>query len=319
MPNDASKSAYTRSDLKAMQSWPLDKKVRVSQLRIMEWYEKWGGRVYVSFSGGKDSTVLLDLARRVCEDVPGVFVDTGLEWPEIRTFVKSWENIIWLKPQMRFNEVIDTYGYPVISKDVSNRVYYAQKGSKGCLLDMQGMNKDGSVSPYKTALYGKYQYLVEAPFKIGAGCCRVMKKTPCKHFEKESGRKPIVGTMACESVSRTASWLKNGCNAFDSARPISQPLSFWTEQDVLMYLKSTGVSYCPVYGDIIEENGVWRTTGEQRTGCMFCAYGEHLEKSPNKFERMRLTHPKIHDYCIRDKSEGGLGMGRVLDYVGIPY
>lgn len=87
MPNDASKSAYTRSDLKAMQSWPLDKKVRVSQLRILEWYEKWGGQIYVSFSGGKDSTVLLDLVRRVCEDVPGVFVDTGLEWPEIRTFV----------------------------------------------------------------------------------------------------------------------------------------------------------------------------------------------------------------------------------------
>ena len=156
MPSDADKSAYTRSDLKTMQAWPLAKKIRVSQLRIMEWYEKWGGQVYVSFSGGKDSTVLLDLARRVCEDIPGVFVDTGLEWPEIRAFVKSQENIIWLKPQMRFDEVIDTYGYPVISKDVSNRVYYAQKGSKGCLLDMRGMNKEGSFSPYKTALYVKY-------------------------------------------------------------------------------------------------------------------------------------------------------------------
>lgn len=50
----------TNEDLETMQAWPLERKIRVSQLRIMEWYQHWGGRVYISFSGGKDSTVLLD-------------------------------------------------------------------------------------------------------------------------------------------------------------------------------------------------------------------------------------------------------------------
>ena len=52
---------------------------------------------------------------------------------------------------------------------------------------------------------------------------------------------------------------------------------------------------------------------------MFCGYGCYLEKSPNRFERMKTTHPKIWDYCIRPKDKGGLGMGEVLDFINVPY
>ena len=109
-------------------------------------------------------------------------------------------------------------------------------------------------------------------------------------------------------------WLKNGCNGFDMKSPISNPMSFWTEQDVLEYLRLTGIPYDSIYGDIVESGGRFATTGAQRTGCMFCMFGAHLEKSPNRFQRMALTHPKQYDYCIHK-----LGCGKVLDYIGVPY
>lgn len=78
-----SENNYTSDDLKTMQAWSLERKIRVTQTRIIEWYQHYKGQVYVSFSGGKDSTVLLDLARRIYPEIPAVFVDTGLEYPEI--------------------------------------------------------------------------------------------------------------------------------------------------------------------------------------------------------------------------------------------
>lgn len=103
---------YTKEDLKIMQGWSLERKIQVTQTRIIEWYQHWEGKVYVSFSGGKDSTVLLDLARRIYPDIEAVYVDTGLEYPEIRSFVKTKDNIDWIRPKIPFNQVIEKYGYP---------------------------------------------------------------------------------------------------------------------------------------------------------------------------------------------------------------
>ena len=97
-------------------------------------------------------------------------------------------------------------------------------------------------------------------------------------------------------------------------------MSFWTEQDVLRYLKEYDVPYASVYGDIVEnEDGTLRTTGERRTGCVFCMFGVHLEDEPNRFQRLAVTHPKLYEYCMKPASEGGLGLAEVLDYVGVDY
>lgn len=147
-----------------------------------------------------------------------------------------------------------------------------------------------------------------------------MKKKPVKKYEKESGNRPIIATMACESRMRKTAWLKNGCNAFDSKRPISQPMSFWTEQDVLRYIKDFNISYASVYGDIIkDEIGKYCTTGCHRTGCVFCGFGCHLEKEPNRFQKLKQTHPKLWNYCMKPWDEGGLGMKEVLEYIGVKY
>ena len=83
--------------------------------------------VCVSFSGGKDSTVLLDIVRKIYPDVPAVFSNTGLEYPEIQKFVKSYGNVDIVTPDMRFDEVIKTYGYPLIGKEVAEAIHYARR------------------------------------------------------------------------------------------------------------------------------------------------------------------------------------------------
>ena len=117
---------FTNEMLKEMQSWDLDRKIATSLTRIAEFVNRYPNGVYVSFSGGKDSTVLLDLVRKVVPDVPVVFSNTGLEYPEIQAFARS-KGAEFVRPKMMFNEVITKYGYPIISKEVSEAIYYARR------------------------------------------------------------------------------------------------------------------------------------------------------------------------------------------------
>lgn len=355
-------NAHQPYDLKQLQSLPLESKILMTQRRIQQWYDHWEGQVYVSFSGGKDSTVLKHIVDNTpgVYDVPAVFVNTGLEYPEIQRFVKDVKAGKWdcfnpdveiLRPEMRFDEVIKTYGYPLISKNVSEKIYYAQRGTEYGAKAMRGEDKNGNPSEWRKQLI-KWAPLVDSGIPISHYCCRVMKKLPAKNYEKSTGRKAIIGTLADESALRKQAWIKNGCNAFASQRPTSQPMSFWTNQDILHYIKLYNVPYCPVYGDIVvsqdhDENDQYgrqinlidylgcyepedklETTGCDRTGCIFCMFGCHLEKSPNRFQRLKETHPRQYEYCIGggemvdgkwQPSKEGLGLGKVLDYIGVKY
>lgn len=345
-------SKHTADDLKQMQALPLGSKIAMTKRRIREWYEHWDGQVYVSFSGGKDSTVLKHIVDSVYPDVPAVYVNTGLEYPEIQRFATAQHNVVTVRPEIRFDTVIKKYGYPVVSKEVSNAV----QGARHCagkrittrLMRLRGelLDLNGEKSRYNCEKWG---FLLDAPFGISDQCCAVMKKNPAKKYERETGRKPIIGTMAYESRLRRKNWVKNGCNSFDGRKAQSAPLSFWTEQDILHYIRQYNVPYCPIYGEIrikrrdgeaegqinlidylgcYEPEDVLETTGCKRTGCMFCMFGCHLEREPNRFQQMKITHPKQYAYCIGggeyvdgiwQPSKEGLGMGKVLDYIHVKY
>lgn len=171
----------------------------------------------------------------------------------------------------------------------------------------------------------RYKFFLDAPFEISNKCCDVMKKEPAKRYGKETGRVPITAQMASESRLRTQKWLEHGCNAFDQDRPISNPMSFWTEQDVLLYIKSNDLPICSVYGEVVSDDEAigqldlksmtgmeifdigkvpLHTTGCDRTGCMLCGFGAHCEKYPSRFERLKETHPGMYGLLDKVKNNG---------------
>lgn len=274
---------HSSDELKELQALPLDDKITLTKLRITEWYNHYSGNVYVSFSGGKDSSVLMDIAREMFPDIKGVFVDTGLEFPEVKGHVKSFDNIVILRPEKSFLQVIQDEGWVYPSKDIACSIYYARKGSQWAVNGMNGLDSEGHESRYSKTRKMKWSWLVNTDVRISPHCCDIMKKRPFHAYERETGTMPIVATMACESSLRYNAWMKNGCNAFNAKFPSSKPMSFWTEQDVLEYIVTHHVKVPSVYGDIVKDkNGKYVTTGEDRTGCVFCPIGCHLEKGDRR-------------------------------------
>ena len=301
----------TRDELKSLQLLPLHRKVGFTIARIVEFYNKTNGKCYVSCSKGKDSLVLLHIARKVYPNIPAVFCDTGLEYPEVKNF--PVDNITVIRPNVSFKKVIEDYGYPVQSKEVSQTIYEARKGQKDAIAKLNGTRLDpktGKISQYNIP---QHKHLLDAPFKISHRCCDELKKKPFKRYEKLTGNKPILGTMADESVMRRTNWLRYGCNSFDGKRTISQPMSFWTEQDVLRAILAAKIKIPSVYGDIVfpdDKSAHCELTGVSRTGCIFCLYGLKYDGPEDRFHKLEKSHPALYDYCMT-----ALGLKDVVTYM----
>lgn len=417
-------------ELYQLQALPLNIKVLMTAERIRNWVNEFGeDGVYLSFSGGKDSTVLGHIIREVCgyKNIPFVFVDVPTQYPELKKFAQTFDNLVILKPKISFAQVCEQYGFPMISKEVSNCVSSARKYVKyldsqecnntiltdrqtdrqtipyaWCMSDLLGIDrrinkknkafvdlKMGNIpskilkAPIRVKqLFGvkcedfgsmydrpKYLFMLNAPFEVSDQCCKVMKKQPMHQYNKDTGRVPITAQMASESKLRTSQWLQNGCNGFDLKIPTSNPMSFWTEQDVLLYIKEnaksmievrmsddkmfygnrivykkTGASVentefyfpiCSVYGEVVtdyeamgqcenqmsfadfgifdKERPFLKTTGCQRTGCVLCGFGCHLEKE-SRFLRLKETHPKFHNLLYILKNNG-VTYAEAIDWV----
>lgn len=388
-------SERTLADLKQKQALPLKVKVALTRERIRQWVHEFGeDGAYISFSGGKDSTVLLDIVRNVCgyTDIPAVFVDVPTQYPELKQFVLTFDNVTILKPKISFAQVCDKYGFPMISKEVSGTVVESRKYLKKCLTkyendattvqtdsiifrsawgiaDLLGIpRRQGAekAEPYQDLLKGiipneiidaedapvrlkmlcgkfphkvkgvetgeysqmydrsRYKFYLDAPFEISDMCCKIMKKSPVHSYHRQTGRVPMTAQMAEESKLRQTVWMRNGCNGFNLKIPTSNPLSFWTEQDVLQYIVENDLKICSVYGDVVvdygdelegqmtlgdfglyDETKKYKCTGCQRTGCVLCGFGAHCEKkNESRFIKLKETHPKFYALLDVFKNNG---------------
>jgi len=271
-------SARTREQLHRLQDLPLRQKINLSLRRIEQFYIELNGKVYVSFSGGKDSTVLLHMVRKIHPDILAVFCDTGVEFPGIKEFVDKTENVITLKPKMSFPAVLKKYGFPMPSKENAQKIHEIQTTKSTKLRNKRlygDSNKNGKLPE-------KWKYLLEEDIKISHKCCDILKKNPAKSFEKRTGLSPILGMMASESRLRETNWLRTGCNAF-TGRVSSTPLSFWREEDVWKYIKENNIEIASPYSN-----------GETRTGCMYCLFGCQFddEDGAKRFDRLKENYPK---------------------------
>lgn len=358
------KPPESKEAAKNLLSLALEDKLTYTCANISDWDMFTNGNWYISFSGGKDSTVLLYIAAAMLNRIPVqphplriLFCDTGLEYPEIREFVPWY--LGWLeekfpritieytrkRPEKNYLDVVREYGYPVISKEVSFDIEKARRGAISSLEKLDGVAKNkntGKISKYNIP---KYKYLINSPFKISSLCCGHTKKRPANLYEQKTRYLPMTAVMATEGKLRYKKWLQQGCNAYESKRPQSKPMSFWKEQDVLQFILQENIPVCSVYGETLPFDGEnfyreslldmpLKCTGCRRTGCIFCAFGAHLEKGETRFQRLKRTHPKHWNHCINggewdpvdgmwkpSKTPGhiGMGMGRVLDFIGVKY
>lgn len=321
-----SKTDYSQSKeiLAARVSMPLEWKIDLTIERLKEWHDG-----YISLSGGLGSRVLLDIANKGGWQTkkPSVFIDTGLEHPGVRAIGIKYSDYV-LRPKLMFNEVLIKYGYPVISKaqSMAIRKLTTQNLSEKYRNKLLYGDEKGTTGK----LSSKWHYLLNTDFKISEQCCDVMKKRPAHKFEDESGLHPVTAEMVEESVNRKVVYLKNGCNMWNLERPKSTPMAFWTQQDLLEYVVKEKIDYAPEYGEIKQDYlGRYYTTKEQRTGCAFCLFGCHLEKQPNRIQRLKDMDEKRYNYCVgggeyNDKgiwipNKKGLGLGHVMDVLGVEH
>ena len=280
--------------LKQRQSLPLEVKVRLTEQKIKEYINLYSD-VYVAFSGGYGSTVLLDIARRVKKNMPALFINTGLELPEITQHVRRHENITTYIPRKFFHSIVIDHGWPVISKKVAmgfDRHRNTTDERQKELRLYGGINPTSGKTQHPT-IPKKWHYLIDEDIKISDRCCYWLKKEPFRRYEKETNQRPIVGLMAEESFLRQGQYLRHGCIKMTGASQCN-PLGFWTKDDLKQYTEINGIAQSEAYKT------------ETRTGCALCLFGVHKEKTPNRIDRLKINHPKLYEYGKR------LGIEKVL-------
>lgn len=287
----------TINELKERQSWTLDQKIDHSLGVIDQFITRLNGQVYVGFSGGKDSTVLLDLCRIIKPDIKAVFCNTGNEYPDIVRFVRELKNtegynIEIIYPKLKPREVFENYGFPLISKETSKCIYDVKFSNSEKLINYR---LNGAGRKVIGILPKKWKFLVNEKFKISDFCCKKLKKNPFRDYENKHGLHPILGIMACESILRETTYIKQGeCNVFGEkgGKTKSLPLSIWLEDDIWKYIVKRNLKIADIYHK-----------GAKRTGCMFCGYGIQF-KDDNRLKMCYSMYPKMYQTFMNYTNNG---------------
>jgi 3'-phosphoadenosine 5'-phosphosulfate sulfotransferase (PAPS reductase)/FAD synthetase len=308
-----------------MQSLPYEIKLKKAEQLIL--YMLSNHEMFVSKSG-IDSIVLDHMVQKVADrigvKVKSVFIDTGLEEKSVVEYARKYTDVI-IRPEMKFKEVLTKYGYPIISKEQSRYIENIRNDNISDKTKKRLLSKNGE-SHYRLA--DRWRYLIDSDFKISSKCCYYLKKRPSAKYSKETGVYPFIGIMTEESKTRRDSWVNHGCN-IEGSKVKSRPLMIFKKQDVFRYVYENDVPIPSVYGDIVLEDGFYKTTGVDNTGCIYCGFGKHKENGKyNDFIRLKNDDYNRYNYVLNGgeyvdgvwtPSDDGLGLGHVLDVYGVNY
>lgn len=292
--------------LKIMQSYPLEKKIEKTISVLEEAAAEFGlENLVLGYSGGKDSEVLSHIIKHHWKkDILHIFSNTTCEFPETLKRVREKAmnediDIVMVSPDMSFNQVVKTHGFPMISKNISKSIRIHNR--------TESSETEWKIKDYMERREKKWVNALGCPFSDR--CCDKLKKEPMRRFQKAFGVKcAIVGTTAEESRQRTKEWIATGCNSFNGTNPKSMPLSIWTEKDIWEYIDKYNVKIAEIY-----------KMGYNRNGCLYCGFGVHLQKEgENRIKMMKNTHPHAYGVFLRNYAKY-FDMMKELGYSGFEY
>jgi len=333
-----------KAHMVAMQALPYEVKIKRAELRAREYIEKLDDmelNAHVSV-GGLDSIVLLLFLRHIGIDVPAISV-SALEDKSIQRIHREL-GVISIPPGKPKVQILQEYGFPVISKKIAGRIDTLQRPTEKnktvrhaiitgeCGAQGHYAKNSHMKLPQKwLELFAGYENETEnvnykiAPFKVSNKCCLYMKEQPCDRWAKEHKSRPYLGLMASEGGQREEALTEHGCNYFGKGVIRSAPFAPFLRQDLLQLALDLKAPVPEIYGTIERRpDGTLYTTGAQRTGCSMCGFGVHMETRPHRFDRLRVRNPKEWEFwmyrCCTDPETGEkFGWGRVLDYIGVEW
>lgn len=333
-----------KAHMVSMQALPYEVKIKRAELRAREYIEKLDDmelNAHVSV-GGLDSIVLLLFLRHIGIDVPAISV-SALEDKSIQRIHREL-GVISIPPGKPKVQILQEYGFPVISKKIAGRIDTLQRPTEKnktvrhaiitgeCGAQGHYAKNSRMKLPQKwLELFAGYENETEnvnykiAPFKVSNKCCLYMKEQPCDRWAKEHKSRPYLGLMASEGGHREEALTEHGCNYFGKGVIRSAPFAPFLRQDLLQLALDLKAPVPEIYGTIERRpDGTLYTTGAQRTGCSMCGFGVHMETRPHRFDRLRVRNPKEWEFwmyrCCTDPETGGkFGWGRVLDYIGVEW
>lgn len=328
-------------------SMSYEDKIDVATARVLEWTETCAdaGKNYAVSVGGLDSIVLLVFVRKILGGCDGISV-SALEDLSIQRIHKQL-GVKRIQPDMNFVQVLNTFGFPVLSKQLAGKIEHLQIPREEA--DQRKLYYNHALMTGETGPWGGFVYsesmklddeILElfgghyaddrpdlcckcAPFKVSDRCCEVMKEAPSRRYQQEHNIYPFLGLMQIEGGQRRFSLRKYGCNYVGKDTVRSCPFNYFSRQDLLTLVLDLKVPVPEIYGEIVrDKDGKLRTTKAQRTGCNMCGFGIHLESRPHRFDRLRERNEKYWHFlmyeCVHDET-GTYGWGRVLDYLGIEW
>ena len=275
-------------------------KVKMTEARIRSFYDYFNGDVYLSFSGGKDSQVLGDIIRNMespYKDIEFVFFDTHNEQRSVYEIVDRYGASVISSP-LTPAQVIEKVGYPLFNKEIAHTIDGLQRKLKWTESGGSSLRAQERLKMIKE----RYSLFINSPLRISDGCCNELKKKPSVKFQKESGKKPIIATLAVESFLRMQSYLRRGaCNTFEG-KVQSTPIAFWSKADILWYIAEKQLKIADCYKAKITTykllgNKTCELLGLDQTGCMFCGFGKGLDYAK------RVLKSKCPEYVRQHQQE----------------